>query len=184
VKAVAEARGMPGAAAFQGTYTPEPAALAERDWVSLGDSFGSLKAVQFVQRHVDSKRLVYKVNTVLGLAERSRPASGLPTCRALLATHGERWRASPPRSPTLLRISTSAPLRALASSSISSRRSWASRETSSRGGGPGRIPVPVQAELALAQRTISPSRDFQTQTGRPHRAVSDVFFLPSPTNRD
>jgi DNA-binding transcriptional LysR family regulator len=54
---------------FQGTENTEPAAVSERNWVSLGDNLATLKAVQFVQRHVAPERVVYKVDTVLGLAE-------------------------------------------------------------------------------------------------------------------
>jgi len=53
---------------------PEPQAatsesLYEQDWVSLGDNFATFKAVKFVQEHVASERVGYKVNTVLGMAE-------------------------------------------------------------------------------------------------------------------
>jgi DNA-binding transcriptional LysR family regulator len=54
---------------FQGTENTEPAAVSERNWISLGDNLATLKAVQFVQRHVAPERVVYKVDTVLGLAE-------------------------------------------------------------------------------------------------------------------
>ena len=54
---------------LQGNGQPDQAELLEREWVSLGDNLATLKAVQFVQRHVAPERIVYKVNTVLGLAE-------------------------------------------------------------------------------------------------------------------
>jgi DNA-binding transcriptional LysR family regulator len=43
--------------------------LDQRLWVSLGDDLATLKVVRFVREHVASERIVYKVNTVLGLAE-------------------------------------------------------------------------------------------------------------------
>jgi DNA-binding transcriptional LysR family regulator len=51
---------------------PEPVSLADlvgRSWVSLGDNLASLKAARFVRERVAPERIVYKVNTVLGLAE-------------------------------------------------------------------------------------------------------------------
>ena len=40
-----------------------------RNWVSLGDQFTGLKAVKYLAEHVAPERIVYKVNTVLGLSE-------------------------------------------------------------------------------------------------------------------
>lgn len=46
-----------------------PDDLFERDWVSLGDNFATLKTVKFVQQHVKPERIAYKLSTVLGMAE-------------------------------------------------------------------------------------------------------------------
>lgn len=43
--------------------------LERRPWVSLGDDLATMKVVRFVRGHVPPERIVYKVNTVLGLAE-------------------------------------------------------------------------------------------------------------------
>ena len=43
--------------------------LDQRPWVSLGDELAMLKVVRFVREHVPPERIVYKINTVLGLAE-------------------------------------------------------------------------------------------------------------------
>lgn len=43
--------------------------LAQARWVSLNDQFGAFKVVQYVQKHIEPERVVYKLNTVLGLAE-------------------------------------------------------------------------------------------------------------------
>ena len=43
--------------------------LYQRPWVSLGDNLAAMKTVKFVREHVAPERIVYKVNTVLGLAE-------------------------------------------------------------------------------------------------------------------
>ncbi len=53
---------------------PQPGAvdlgsLYRQPWVSLSDDLAALKAAQFVREHVPPERIVYKVNTVLGLAE-------------------------------------------------------------------------------------------------------------------
>jgi DNA-binding transcriptional LysR family regulator len=43
--------------------------LYERPWIALGDHFGGVKAARFVRERVAPEKIVYKVNTVLGLAE-------------------------------------------------------------------------------------------------------------------
>jgi DNA-binding transcriptional LysR family regulator len=53
---------------------PQPGAvqladLERRPWVSPGDDLGTLKAARLVRARVPPERIVYKVNTVLGLAE-------------------------------------------------------------------------------------------------------------------
>jgi DNA-binding transcriptional LysR family regulator len=53
---------------------PQPKAvdlvdLFDRRWVALGDNLAGLKAARFVRERVQAERIVYKVNTVLGLAE-------------------------------------------------------------------------------------------------------------------
>jgi DNA-binding transcriptional LysR family regulator len=57
----------------RGVDHPEPVSsltdLADRSWVTLGDNLAQLKAARFVRERVAPERIVYKVNTVLGLAE-------------------------------------------------------------------------------------------------------------------
>jgi DNA-binding transcriptional LysR family regulator len=55
----------------------EPAALWERTWVSLGEHFAGLKAVRHLQQNVAPDRIIYRVNTVLGLAEAVEAGIGL-----------------------------------------------------------------------------------------------------------
>ena len=43
--------------------------LSGRRWVSLADSFAAFKAVRYVREQGPPERMVYKVNTVLGLTE-------------------------------------------------------------------------------------------------------------------
>src|SRR3954467_7964245 len=45
------------------------AALVSRRWVALGDHLGVAKAARYVRDRVATERIVYKLNTVLGLAE-------------------------------------------------------------------------------------------------------------------
>ena len=48
--------------------TVDPASLYQRRWVALGDNM-AVKAARFVRERVAPERIVYKINTVLGLAE-------------------------------------------------------------------------------------------------------------------
>ncbi|MFT0858538.1 LysR family transcriptional regulator [Ancylobacter sp. G4_0304] len=52
-------------------------ALTTRDWISLGDGLGTLQAVKFVQDHVRPEKVVFKVNSVLGLAEAIEAGLGI-----------------------------------------------------------------------------------------------------------
>jgi DNA-binding transcriptional LysR family regulator len=44
------------------------AELTGRNWVTLGDGFESVAVARFVREHVATERIVYRVNTVVGLA--------------------------------------------------------------------------------------------------------------------
>jgi DNA-binding transcriptional LysR family regulator len=55
----------------------DPDRLFDRDWVSLGETLATLNVVKFVQEHVSPERIVYKVNTVLGLAEAVEEGLGI-----------------------------------------------------------------------------------------------------------
>jgi DNA-binding transcriptional LysR family regulator len=41
----------------------------DRPWVTLGDNLSSVKVARFARDHIEPERLVYKVNTVLGLTD-------------------------------------------------------------------------------------------------------------------
>jgi len=61
---------------------PGPALLSEadswaRDWVSLGEALGTLAATRYVKAHVAAERIVYRVDTVLGLAEAIESGIGI-----------------------------------------------------------------------------------------------------------
>ncbi len=52
-------------------------ALYDRPWVALGDNLAGLKAARFVRDRVAPENIVYKVNTVLGLAEAVEAGTGI-----------------------------------------------------------------------------------------------------------
>ncbi|WP_395673759.1 LysR family transcriptional regulator [Inquilinus sp.] len=58
---------------------PRPGAsdIDGHPWVSLGDNLAGLEAVRFVRRHVAPERIVYRINTVLGLAEAVESGVGI-----------------------------------------------------------------------------------------------------------
>lgn len=51
--------------------------LRRFDWIGLGDSLGGLKAARWLKERVGDDTVVYKVNTVLGLAEAAACGIGL-----------------------------------------------------------------------------------------------------------
>src|SRR3712207_6507691 len=61
---------------------PQPGAvdlvnLYDRVWVALGDNFAAMKAARFVRDRVPPERIVYKVNSVLGLTEAVESGIGI-----------------------------------------------------------------------------------------------------------
>jgi DNA-binding transcriptional LysR family regulator len=59
---------------------PEPTDLADleqRLWVALGDDLATLQVARFARQHVALARIVYTVNTVLGLAEAVEAGIGI-----------------------------------------------------------------------------------------------------------
>jgi DNA-binding transcriptional LysR family regulator len=65
------------AAEFPDGTAPLDDALFGRDWIALGDHLAALQAVKFVRAHVAPERIVYRVNTVLGLAEAMESGLGI-----------------------------------------------------------------------------------------------------------
>ena len=62
---------------FLGGELPSLESLWERNWVALGEQFAALNAVRYVSRHVAPDRIVYKLSTVLGLAEAVEAGIGI-----------------------------------------------------------------------------------------------------------
>jgi DNA-binding transcriptional LysR family regulator len=65
------------AADFPTPERPPLEALVERDWVAPGDDLASLPSSLFLRRRVDPKRVVYRVSSVLGLAEAVEAGLGI-----------------------------------------------------------------------------------------------------------
>lgn len=65
------------AADFPGSEPPGEDALWQRPWISLGEQFTMMSAVRYIARHVAPERVVYKLNTVLGLAEAVEAGIGI-----------------------------------------------------------------------------------------------------------
>ncbi|WP_353186881.1 LysR family transcriptional regulator [Bosea sp. (in: a-proteobacteria)] len=62
---------------FPGPELPPVEALWQRQWVSLGEQFTQLSAVRYLARHVAAEHVVYRLNTVLGLAEAIEAGIGI-----------------------------------------------------------------------------------------------------------
>lgn len=62
---------------FPGPNPPLAETLWDRSWVSLGEQFTMMSAVRYLARHVSPERIVYKLNTVLGLAEAVEAGVGI-----------------------------------------------------------------------------------------------------------
>jgi DNA-binding transcriptional LysR family regulator len=65
------------AADFPDAAWPTTESLWGRNWISLGEQFTMLSAVRYLARHVAPERVVYKLNTVLGLAEAVEAGIGI-----------------------------------------------------------------------------------------------------------
>ncbi len=81
---------------------PEPGGvdlvdLYDRPWVALGDNLAVLKVARYVRERVGSERIVYKVNTVLGLAEAVEAGIGIGPLPCFIAdARSQLVRLSPP----------------------------------------------------------------------------------------
>lgn len=65
------------AADFPQPQSVDLVSLYDRIWVALGDNFATMKVARFVRDRVAPERVVYKVNTVLGLAEAVESGIGI-----------------------------------------------------------------------------------------------------------
>ena len=87
------------AADFPQAETVDPAALADRTWVALGDNLAALKAARFVRERVTPERIVYRVNTVLGLTEAVEAGIGVGPLPCFIADPRPALRRLSPPNP-------------------------------------------------------------------------------------
>ena len=87
------------AADFPQAKTVDPAALADRTWVALGDNLAGLKAARFVRERVLPERIVYRVNTVLGLTEAVEAGIGVGPLPCFIADPRPALRRLSPPNP-------------------------------------------------------------------------------------
>ncbi|WP_210497216.1 LysR family transcriptional regulator [Microvirga antarctica] len=83
------------AADFPDPDAVDLARLYDRPWVVLGDNLAMLKAARFVRDRVAPEKIVYKVNTVLGLSEAVEAGAGIGPLPCFIAD----------RRPNLVRLS-------------------------------------------------------------------------------
>ncbi len=62
---------------FARASTPTMTTLLTHNWVSLGDQFAGFSVVRHIRQHVAAERIVYKVNSVLGLSEAVEAGVGI-----------------------------------------------------------------------------------------------------------
>jgi DNA-binding transcriptional LysR family regulator len=60
-------------------------ATRSHDWVGFGDNLASIKPAKWLKQRVDSQRIAYKANTVLGLAEAVAAGIGLALLPCFIA---------------------------------------------------------------------------------------------------
>jgi DNA-binding transcriptional LysR family regulator len=74
-----------------------PAALASKrfdptkdgrhlDWITFADHFSIAKATRWLREHIDETRIVYKVNTLVGLAEAAAGGAGIALLPCFVGT--------------------------------------------------------------------------------------------------
>ncbi|HEY8564064.1 MAG TPA: LysR family transcriptional regulator [Beijerinckiaceae bacterium] len=75
----------------------DPTGLLERPWVAIGDNLAALKVGRYVRERVAPERIVYKVNSVLGLTEAVEAGIGIGPLPCFIAdARPSLTRLSPP----------------------------------------------------------------------------------------
>ena len=87
------------AADFPQAEAVDLASLADRTWVALGDNLAALKAARFVRERVGPERIVYRVNTVLGLTEAVEAGIGVGPLPCFIADPRPALRRLSPPNP-------------------------------------------------------------------------------------
>lgn len=77
--------GIYGSAA-QGIAGPlDPADLRRYDWIGFSDNLGAIKPAKWLRERVGEEKIIYRVNTVLGLAEAAAAGMGLALLPCFIA---------------------------------------------------------------------------------------------------
>lgn len=74
-----------GPAAMTGTPFDPHLDARRHDWIGVGDALGGLRPAKWLQEHAGAERIVYKVDTVLGLAEAVKAGIGLALLPCFIA---------------------------------------------------------------------------------------------------
>nr|WP_166951423.1 LysR family transcriptional regulator [Pseudochelatococcus lubricantis] len=82
-----------------GDRQPGEAELAQADWVSMNDHFGAMKAVRYAHAMSASGKPVYRVNSVLGLAEAVEAGIGIGPLPCFIADAKPALRRLTPPNP-------------------------------------------------------------------------------------
>ena len=69
------------------------------NWIAFADHFAIAKALKWLKDHVDEERIVYKVNTLVGLAEASAGGVGNRAAALLCRSRGTRPLPAHPHDP-------------------------------------------------------------------------------------
>lgn len=84
---------------FPQAQAPDLADLYNHPWVALGDNLATIKAARFVRDRVPPEKIVYKVNTVLGLAEAVESGIGIGPLPCFIADVRPALRRLAPPNP-------------------------------------------------------------------------------------
>lgn len=77
--------GIYGSAAQDVAGPLDPADLRRHDWIGFSDNLGAIKPAKWLRERVGEEKIIYRVNTVLGLAEAAAAGIGLALLPCFIA---------------------------------------------------------------------------------------------------
>lgn len=77
--------GIYGSAAQDISVPLDPADLRRHDWIGFSDNLGAIKPAKWLRERVGEEKIIYRVNTVLGLAEAAAAGIGLALLPCFIA---------------------------------------------------------------------------------------------------
>ena len=77
--------GIYGSAAQDVAGPLDPADLRRHDWIGFSDNLGAIKPAKWLRERVGEEKIIYRVNTVLGLAEAAAAGMGLALLPCFIA---------------------------------------------------------------------------------------------------